>query len=92
LYYSDNFHINSNFSGFIVFYVRRFLNDPTSFSHFCDYLPFEEGMTLYLNKHRFSRIIVPGLIGFDPVVLEKKIFKNFQCTFTLSSFSPLREI
>jgi hypothetical protein len=28
----------------------RFLNDPTPFLHFCDYLPFEEDLALYLNK------------------------------------------
>jgi hypothetical protein len=33
---------------------RRFLNDPTSFLHFCDYLPFEEDLALYLNKLEFS--------------------------------------
>jgi hypothetical protein len=32
---------------------RRFLNDPTLFSHYCDYLPFEENMALYLNKTEF---------------------------------------
>jgi hypothetical protein len=29
---------------------RRFVNDPTPFSHVCDYLPFEEDLALYLNK------------------------------------------
>jgi hypothetical protein len=32
------------------FWRRRFLNDPTQFLHFCDYLPFEEDLVLYLNK------------------------------------------
>jgi hypothetical protein len=32
---------------------RRFLNDPTPFLHFCDYLPFEEDLTLYLNNLEF---------------------------------------
>jgi hypothetical protein len=32
------------------FWRRRFLNDPTPFLHFYDYLPFEEGLALYLNK------------------------------------------
>jgi hypothetical protein len=32
---------------------RRFLNDPTPFLHFCDYLPFKEDLTLYLNKLEF---------------------------------------
>jgi hypothetical protein len=35
------------------FWRRRFLNDPTPFFHFCDYLPFEEDLALYLNKLEF---------------------------------------
>ena len=35
------------------FWRRRFLNDPTPFLHFCDYLPFEEDLVLYLNKLEF---------------------------------------
>jgi hypothetical protein len=27
---------------------RRFLNDATTFLHFCDYLPFENDLALYL--------------------------------------------
>jgi hypothetical protein len=34
---------------------------------------------------------VPSLIEFGPFVLEKKIFKNFQCIFTLLLLSPLGE-
>ena len=32
------------------FWRRRFLYDPTPFFHFCDYLPFEEDLALYLNN------------------------------------------
>jgi hypothetical protein len=32
------------------FWRRRFLNDPTPFLHFCNYLPFKEDLALYLNK------------------------------------------
>jgi hypothetical protein len=32
------------------FWRRRFLNDPTQFLHFCDYLQFEEDLVLTLNK------------------------------------------
>jgi hypothetical protein len=32
---------------------RRFLNDPTPFLHFCDYIPFEEDLTLDLKKLEF---------------------------------------
>jgi hypothetical protein len=35
------------------FWRRRLLNDPTPFSHFCDYLPFVEDLALYLNKLDF---------------------------------------
>ena len=35
------------------FWRRRFLNDPTPFLHFCDYLPFEEDLALYLSKLEF---------------------------------------
>jgi hypothetical protein len=31
------------------------------------------------------------LIEFGLLVLEKKIFKNFECIFTLSLLSPLEE-
>jgi hypothetical protein len=32
---------------------RRFLNDPTPFLYFCDYLPLKEDLALYLNKLEF---------------------------------------
>jgi hypothetical protein len=32
------------------FWGRRFLNDPIPFLHFCDYLPFEEDLALYLDR------------------------------------------
>jgi hypothetical protein len=34
------------------FWRRRFLNDPIPL-HFCDYLPFEKDLALYLNKLDF---------------------------------------
>jgi hypothetical protein len=36
-----------------LLFWRRFSNDPSPFLHFCDYLPFEEDMALYLNKFDF---------------------------------------
>jgi hypothetical protein len=36
------------------FWRRGFLNDPTPFLHFSDYLPFEENLALYLKKLKFS--------------------------------------
>jgi hypothetical protein len=77
------------------FWRRGFLNDPTPFYHFCDYLPFEKDLALYLNKLESSSPkdeFVPSLNEFGLLVLEKKIFfKNFQCIFTLSLLSPLGE-
>ena len=35
------------------FWRGRFLNDTTLSLHFCDYLPFEEDVALYLNKLEF---------------------------------------
>jgi hypothetical protein len=35
------------------FWRRRFLDDTTPFLHFCNYLPFEEDLALYLNKLEF---------------------------------------
>jgi hypothetical protein len=35
------------------FWRRRFLNDSTPLLHFCDYLPFEQELALYLNKLEF---------------------------------------
>jgi hypothetical protein len=32
---------------------KKILNDPTPFFHFCDYLPLEEDLALYLNKLQF---------------------------------------
>jgi hypothetical protein len=35
------------------FWKRRFLNDSIPFLHFCDYLPFEEELALYLINLNF---------------------------------------
>jgi hypothetical protein len=35
------------------FMPRRFLDDPSTFSHICNYLPFEKDLALYLNKLEF---------------------------------------
>jgi hypothetical protein len=72
--------------------LRRFLNDPSPFLHFCNYLPFEEDLALNLKNLKFplpKDIFIPSLIEIDLLVLEKKVFKNFQCIFTLTLLSPL---
>jgi hypothetical protein len=39
-----------NFSGFVVLEEKIFTNDPNPFLHFCNYLSFEEDLTLTLNN------------------------------------------
>jgi hypothetical protein len=39
------------YSGSVV--LEKIFNSPTQFLHFCDYLPFEEVMALYLNNLEF---------------------------------------
>ena len=68
---------------------RRVLDDPIPYLHFCDYLPLEEDLVLYLNK--LESRFVPRLIQFHLLVLEEKIFQNCQCIFILSLLSPLGE-
>ena len=36
--------------GPVVLEKKKILNDSTLFLHFCDYLPFEADLALYLNK------------------------------------------
>jgi hypothetical protein len=63
--------------------------------HFCDYLPFKEDLALYLNNLESplpkDDLYQLSLIEIGLLVLEKKIFKNFQCIFTLLLLSPLGE-
>jgi hypothetical protein len=49
---SESCQVNMIYSGSVVF-LRRFLNDPYPFSHFCDYFPFEEDLALYVNNFEF---------------------------------------
>jgi hypothetical protein len=39
-----------SFSSSVVCEKKDFLNDPTPFLHFCDYLPFEKDLALDLYK------------------------------------------
>jgi hypothetical protein len=77
------------------FWRRKFLNDPIPFLHFCNYLPFEEELALYLNKTESplpkDNLYPCSVIEFGLLVLEKKILKKIQCIFTLSLLSPLGE-
>jgi hypothetical protein len=49
LYMSESFHVKSIWRILAEWFSRRkFFNDLTNFLHFCDYLPFEEELVLYL--------------------------------------------
>jgi hypothetical protein len=56
---------------------RRFLNDPTPFPHFWDYLRFEEELTWTKLNSLHPKIICTSLTEIGLLVLEKKIFKNY---------------
>jgi hypothetical protein len=73
---------------------RRFLNDPTQILHFCDYLPFEEDLALYLNKLDLPSPkdnLYQGWLDLAGWFWKKRFLKNFQCIFTLALLSPLGE-
>jgi hypothetical protein len=74
------------------FWRKNIFKLPHPFLHFCDYLPFEEDLALYLNNLNslHPRIICPKFDCFGLLVLEK-ILKQIQCMFTLLLLSPLRE-
>jgi hypothetical protein len=47
---SDSFHVNMTFSGSVILKIFKW---TSLFLHFCDYLPFEEDLALYLNNLEF---------------------------------------
>ena len=64
------------------FWERRFFKNLVHvFLLFRNYLPSEKGGVIHFNKIQES--IVPSLVEFDPVLLEK-IFKLCQCIFAIS--------
>jgi hypothetical protein len=48
---SESFHVNMTYSGSVV--LEKILNDPTPFLYFCNCLPFEKDLALYLNNLEF---------------------------------------
>jgi hypothetical protein len=76
------------------FLRKRFLNDPAPFLHFCDYLPFEEDLVLYLNKTEFplpKDILYQVLLNLTCWFWRRRFLKIFSAFFTLSLLSPLGE-
>jgi hypothetical protein len=59
--------------------------------HFCDYLPFEENLALYLNKLEFP-LPKDNLIEFGLLVLEKIFFKISVYFYSFAIISPWRRV
>jgi hypothetical protein len=69
----------------------RDLGYPTPYLHFCDYLPLEDDLAIYLNKLEFPSP-KDKVYQFGLLALEKKIFKKILSVFfTLLLLSPLGE-
>ena len=86
---SECFHVKFSFTGFIVLQNKTF-KWPTLFLNFCDYPPLKRAWP-FIWILSTKGLFVQSLIDFGLLVLEKRIFKNFQCIFTLSLLSPLGE-
>jgi hypothetical protein len=76
-----------------LFWLHSSLNDPTPFLNFCDYLPFEEDLALYLNKLEFLHFTRMICSIFDSFWLagSGEDFKIFQCISTLLLLPSLGE-
>jgi hypothetical protein len=75
------------------FWRRRFLNDPTPFLHFCNYLPFEDDLALYLSNLNLlhPRIICTNFDWIWPADSGEKDFKKFLVYFySFAIISPWR--
>ena len=74
---------------------REFLNIFNIILLFCFYPLSEKGFALHLNKPESPPtkdvLCQVNLVEIGPVVLEKKLFKNFQYNFTFWQLSPLGE-
>jgi hypothetical protein len=46
---SESVHVKFSFFGSVVL-KKKIFNDPTQFLQFCDYLPFQEDLALYLKN------------------------------------------
>jgi hypothetical protein len=60
---------------------KRFLNDPTPFLHFCDYLPFEKDLALDFYNFEFplpKDDLYQVLLKLAFWFWRRQIFKNFQ--------------
>jgi hypothetical protein len=74
------------------FWRKRFLNDPIPFLHFCDYLTFEEGLALYLNKLEFPSPkdnLYQVWFNLACWFWRRRFLKNFSAFSLFSYYLPL---
>jgi hypothetical protein len=74
------------------FWRRRFLNDPNQFLHFCNYLPFEEDLALYLNKLEFTSHkdnVYQVWLNLASWFWRRRFFKNFNVFLLFCYYLPL---
>jgi hypothetical protein len=77
----------------LYWFLRRVLNEPNPFLHFCNYLSFEEDLAHNLNNLEFS---IPKddlyQVWFKLASwFQRRFWKKIMCIFTLSLLSPLRK-
>jgi hypothetical protein len=77
-------------SGSVVL-EKKNLNYPTPFLHFCDYLPFEEDLALYLNNSESPLPKDDFLIEIGMLVLEKILKKIFSVFLLFCYYLPLEK-
>jgi hypothetical protein len=75
------------------FWRRSFLNAPTPFLHFCNYLPFEEDLVIYLKKLDFPLPKVDWYQFWLKLAcwFLKKRFLKCQCIFTIFYYFHLEK-
>jgi hypothetical protein len=79
---SGSFRVNQSYSGSVV--LKKKINYITLFLHFCDYLPFEEVLTLYLGK-KTSFLFTQGWFILSLIEIDLLVVENFKKIW----FSPL---
>jgi hypothetical protein len=88
---SERFHVNMTYSGSLVL-KKKIFKWPYPIFAFLRLSPLWRGPGPLFEQFRIpytQEWFMPSLIEIGQLVLEKKIFKNFQCIFTLLWLSPL---
>jgi hypothetical protein len=76
----ESFHINMTYSDSVVL-EKKIFKWPHLFLHFCNYLPLEEDLAIYLNNLESSLLLTqesftPNLIEIGVLALDKILKKN----------------